>query len=83
MEIDRYKGMTDMIEISDLELIKIENGIYEWRMELRDGYISFKSSGFKQFVRQKPIFGRSQVLSLEERNGISFNEITYDNPLTN
>lgn len=77
MEIDRYKGMTNMLDIDDLELISVENGIYEWSIELHDDYISFKSSGFKQFVRQKPIFGRSQVLSLEERKGIGFSEITF------
>ena len=79
IEIDRRNGMTDMLEIADLYLIeKTEqeenNWIYEWAIELQEGKITFKSSGFKQIVRQKPILTESQVLSLEERNGISFNE---------
>lgn len=77
MEIDRYKGITNVLDIDYLELINVENDIYEWNIELHQGYISFKSSGFKQFVRQKPIFGNGQFLSLEERNGISFSEITF------
>lgn len=44
----------------------------------QEGKITFKSTGFKQFVRQKPIFTYSQILSLEDRNGISFSEKTFD-----
>lgn len=77
MEIDRRGGMADMLEIADLYLVgKIEQEpnkwIYEWNIELQEGKITFKSNGFKQIVRQKPILTESQVLTLEERKGISF-----------
>jgi len=82
IDIDRVNGMTDMLEVADLKLIaKIEGEankwIYEWAIELQDGKIGFKSSGFKQYVRQPPVLTQSQILSLEQRNGISFAEITY------
>jgi hypothetical protein len=80
IDIDRTGGMTDMLEVAELSLIEItkkdpNNWIYEWAIELQEGKITFKSSGFKQIVRQKPILTESQVLSLEERKGISFNEL--------
>ncbi|MDO5523422.1 MAG: hypothetical protein Q4G48_05185 [Bacteroidia bacterium] len=88
IDIDRRGGMTDMLEIADLFLInKVEQEsnkwIYEWAIELQEGKITFKSSGFKQIIRQKPIKTESQVLSLEERNGISFEQITFDETIPN
>ncbi|WP_123805279.1 hypothetical protein [Neisseria chenwenguii] len=74
IEIDRYR--TNMPAVDDLELVNVENEIYQWHMGLSEGYISFKSSGFKQFIRKKPILTRRQFLSLAERNGISFSEQT-------
>jgi len=83
IDIDRRGGMTDMLEIADLFLIdkteqEANKWIYEWAIELQEGKITFKSSGFKQIVRQKPILTESQILTLEERNGISFNQILFD-----
>lgn len=49
---------------------------FDWKIELQEGTISFKSIGFKQYVRQSPILLRSQKLSHEERNGISFKVTT-------
>jgi hypothetical protein len=46
--------------------------IYEWAMELHQGLISLKSDGFEQIVRRNPIYTPQQVLSMEERGGISF-----------
>jgi hypothetical protein len=77
MNIDRKGGTTDMLEIADLYLVgKVEQEtnkwIYEWTIELQEGSINFKSSGFEQIVRQKPIFTDGQFLTLDERNGVSF-----------
>jgi hypothetical protein len=77
INIDRRGGTTDMLEIADLYLIdKVEQEtnkwVYEWSIDLHEGNITFKSSGFEQIVRQKPFFTDSQCLTLGERNGISF-----------
>jgi hypothetical protein len=77
IDVNRQGGTADMLEIADLTLIdKIEQEpnkwIYNWNIELHEGNINFKSSGFKQIVRQNPVFTDSQCLTLDERNGISF-----------
>lgn len=82
IDIDRRGGTTDMLEVADLYLVdKVEQEtnkwIYEWTIELQEGRINFKSSGFDQIVRQKPIFTDGQVLTLEERNGISFSQTPF------
>lgn len=82
INIDRREGTTGMLEIADLYLVdKVEQEpnkwIYEWSIELQEGSINFKSSGFDQIVRQKPIFTDEQFLTLDEREGISFNQNPY------
>jgi hypothetical protein len=82
MNIDRRGGTTDMLEVADLYLVdKVEQEpnqwIYEWKIDLQEGNINFKSSGFDQIVRQKPIFTDGQFLTLDERNGISFSQTPY------
>lgn len=77
IDIDYRGGAFDLLEISDLDLIskyEQETGviIYEWQMGLQEGDIRFKSLGFDQIVRKAPVYTNSQVLSLEERGGISF-----------
>lgn len=72
----------DLMDIADLHLKdKVFNKdnnplyaglIYEWAMELHQGLISLKSDGFEQIVRRNPIYTSQQVLTLEERGGISF-----------
>lgn len=82
INIDKRGGTTDMFEIADLYLVdKIEQEknkwIYEWAIDLQEGYIKFKSSGFDQIVRLKPIFTNGQSLTLKERNGISFHQTPF------
>lgn len=77
IDIDYRGGAFELLEISDLDLIskyEQETGviIYEWQMGLQEGDIRFKSLGFEQIVRKSPVYTNSQVLSLEERGGISF-----------
>lgn len=45
---------------------------YDWTIETQQGSITFKSIGFKQFVRQKPVFSNSQQIDIDKRGGISF-----------
>ena len=82
INVDRRGGTTDMLEIADLFLVnKVEQEknkwIYEWTIELQEGGINFKSTGFDQIVRQKPIFTDGQFLTLDERNGICFSQTPY------
>ena len=82
INIDRRGGTTDMLEVADLYLVdKVEQEtnkwIYEWTIDLQEGHINFKSSGFDQIVRQRPIFTDGQVLTLDERNGISFSQTPF------
>jgi hypothetical protein len=74
-------GMTEFeFEISDLHLktkSETEDGnIYDWDLELQQGNITFKSKGFEQIVRQKPIHVKEQVIEMEKRGGISFSRDT-------
>ena len=79
MNIDSRGGIANMLDIADLFLTsKVEQEpnkwIYEWMIDLREGYIKLKSSGFNQIVRQQPIFTDGQVLTPDERNGIGFSQ---------
>jgi hypothetical protein len=75
-------GCLDLLEIADLYLTsKTEQEknkyIFEWTIELQQGQIKLKSYGFEQIVRQEPIHIGQQVLTLEERGGISFSRKPY------
>lgn len=77
MNVDRRDGTTDMLEIANLNPIgKVEQEtnkwVYEWEIDLQEGRIHFNSTGFDQIVRQKPILTGQQILTLEQRKGISF-----------
>jgi hypothetical protein len=50
---------------------------YEWVIETQQGQISFKSIGYKQFVRQLPILQDQQRIEFEERKGISFSRNVF------
>lgn len=83
VDIDYRGGAFDLLEISNLDLIskyEQETGvvIYEWQMGLQEGDIRFKSLGFEQIVRKSPVYTNGQVLSLEERGGISFSKQAFE-----
>lgn len=44
----------------------------DWTIELNNGDISFKSIGFKLFIRNEPILIDVQSFKLTERGGVSF-----------
>jgi hypothetical protein len=56
------------LEIADLHRISKD----EWKIETHQGDIDFYAIGYKQYVRQNPILIHHQVLTLKERNGLSF-----------
>ncbi len=83
INIDCRGSAFDLLEIADLNLIskyEQEPGvtIYEWCLDLQEGDIRFKSLGFEQIVKKNPIYGNSQVLSNDERGGISFSKKAFE-----
>lgn len=45
---------------------------YDWDIVMISGEMTFRSVGFKQYVRQMPILMSDEKLDLETRGGISF-----------
>lgn len=50
---------------------------FDWTIEAHEGSISFKSIGYKQFVRQKPRLLAIQKIDNIDRGGITFDRITF------
>ncbi len=50
---------------------------FNWIIETQEGSISFKSIGYKQFVRQKPRLLTTQKIDNIDRGGIMFDRITF------
>ena len=47
---------------------------FAWTIEMQEGTITFKSVGFKQYVRRLPKLIATQKIELEQRGGISFDK---------
>ena len=78
LKIDIEIGFAEFeFEVADLHLVNkskdSEREVYEWNLELQQGNFFFKSYGFDQIVRKKPIYAKEQILKIEERGGICFN----------
>ncbi|WP_290792324.1 hypothetical protein [Flavihumibacter sp. UBA7668] len=50
---------------------------FDWTIETHEGSISFKSIGYKQFVRQRPRLLATQKIDNIGRGGITFDRITF------
>jgi hypothetical protein len=50
---------------------------WRWLFDCQEGQISFMASGYQQITRAKPIRG-SQIISWDDRRGISFERVAYD-----
>ncbi len=48
-----------------------------WRISSNQGDITFRSIGYKQYIRRKPILTVGQSIPFIERGGISFTEEYY------
>ena len=47
--------------------------MWQWHLEGNEGGdFRFHASGYKMYIRKKPVFSEHQALTLEERGGISF-----------
>ena len=49
---------------------------FDWTIETQEGTITFKSVGFKQYVRTSPKLMVIQKISLADRGGISFDKVS-------
>jgi len=47
-----------------------------WTFGIRGGSVSFRATGFDQYVRRQPMLVSRQSLSLDERGGLSFARTT-------
>ena len=47
---------------------------FDWDIAMVNAEMSFKSVGFKQYVRQQPILIKGQSLEIEIRKGVSFDK---------
>lgn len=82
INIQTNGNFLELFEIADLHLKsktqQEENKfVYEWEIELQEGNILLKSSGFEQIVRQEPKHVQGQTLNVTERGGISFGKVPY------
>ncbi len=76
------------LEISDVERQEVGrprnadliNKEMEWRwtFDCQEGVFSFISAGFQQITRRKPTRAKSQTFDWEERGGISFDRIPFE-----
>lgn len=71
-------SMTAEIEIEDITKASPIEGPkpfgteLPWTVQLQEGQICFSSTGYTQYVRERPIHIQNQKLSEEERCGFSF-----------
>ena len=62
----------EIADINKLENVQGDTKDIKWQIKFQTGVMEFQSSGFRQIVRRKPIFSKSQSLSFGQRKGISF-----------
>ncbi|MDB5252233.1 MAG: hypothetical protein JWP27_1402 [Flaviaesturariibacter sp.] len=65
-EIQPIEGEEDLVEAGDRA----------WTIALQQGLIQFKSAGFRQFIRARPLLLNEQALEISQRGGISFDQKT-------
>jgi len=80
LELEHKQPVIDYIERTNPQRPKNAEYIgkefeYDWDIVMISGEMTFKSIGFKQYVRQTPILIREQKLDLEIRGGISFSRM--------
>src|SRR5215831_20800336 len=60
-------------EIDDIQREEVKPAsVRTWLWKIWDGELSFRSTGFSQYIRKEPVLQDQQELSLRERGGISF-----------
>jgi hypothetical protein len=51
---------------------------WQWNLEAHRGGMSFRSIGYKQYIRKKPVLSQLQTLEMGLRGGISFHRERLD-----
>ena len=86
IDIEGWNLDGHQIEIDDIEREDqqefgksgtIKQTEWKWTIMLQEGDIVFRSIGYKQYLRKKPILSSSERLGLKERGGISLSTDTY------
>ena len=83
IEIDFGSGL-EIASIERSEPKKIEAGDLKdrnewlWTIETHQGEISLRATGYKQYIRKKPVFGQSQIVEKDVRGEISFHRGRLD-----
>lgn len=49
-----------------------ESSEYDWKVEINNGDVSFRSVGYRQYFRRSPVLIENQSIGLLRRGGISF-----------
>lgn len=45
---------------------------WEWNIEVTNGQVNFKSVGYTQYIRKRPVYNKAQEIDFDERGGYSF-----------
>lgn len=51
---------------------------WQWHLEAQRGGMSFRSIGYKQYIRKNPVLSKLQTLDMDSRGGISFHRGSLD-----
>jgi len=85
-----YIGVSFMSESGDIRMnnIKKSDQVYApdgkhfdwlWTMNLHQGELSLRATGYKLYVRSRPILSQLQQLTLSQRGNVSFNKSVPSN----
>lgn len=75
VEIDSAQGTLEIDDLHREDPSRTPNGElveHRYRFECQEGEISLRATGFRMYVRQKPLLLKRQSLDLTERRGIGF-----------
>jgi hypothetical protein len=74
-ELDLVPGYGLLLDIQSLDRSEPHpSGVSDWALEGHNFTLSLSSTGYRQYLRRRPVSSTHQYLSLEERGGISFDE---------
>jgi len=65
-----------MTVIRDSVLAEEGQPTWLWRFECLQGEITLRATGYRQFIRRRPVLASSQSFSEAERGGSTFLQIT-------
>jgi hypothetical protein len=82
LELDSGQPIIDLIQRENPQITPASAYLgkafeYDWSMEMINGVMTFKSVGFKQYVRQPPILFHEQKIEMQIRGGINFERVTF------